>query len=122
MYFSAIRQKNHKNIVLLFGIVLGFFVLGSSGFYYEIKSRLCKVEACSVETDKQNTDDRVVVSAYDAVSNVISINLALPVLLSFGEVNSDQQEKEISSTSEIKERLIPYLNTLFRKIISPNAP
>lgn len=119
----SIKRNNQRSIIVLLGILTGLFVIGSSSFYYEIKARLYKVEAAVIDkTNSDQTEGRVVVSAYDAVSTVVSVNLSVPLLLSFGEVNTNQVEGFSTTSTEIKERLVPFFKTLFRKIISPNAP
>lgn len=114
-------EQLSKSVILLLGIMTGIFVLGTSSFYYQIKSTICVHADASVEKANSSEPVKTVIAAYDAVSQIVSVQLELPALHSF-EVLSENSNVEkvepIFSISNISNAII----TLLTSVISPNAP
>jgi hypothetical protein len=110
-----------KSVILLLGILTGIFVLGTSSFYYQIKSTICVDAEASVDKASKSEHAKTVVAAYDAVSQIVSVQLELPVLHTFevpSESNSEKRVEPLFSFSYFSSAII----TIFTTIISPNAP
>jgi hypothetical protein len=110
-----------KSVILLLGILTGIFVLGTSSFYYQIKSTICAHADAAVDKASKSETTKTVVAAYDAVSQIVSVQLVLPALHSFevsGDNNNEDESEPIFSISNFSSTIITLLTT----VISPNAP
>lgn len=117
------RTNQRKTIIVLFGIMTGVFVLCTSSFYYQIKSKVCAQE--EVVSDQKSSTEEIPydtsVKAYEALSQIASVNLSLPFLLSFGEVQEPVAQEAIDNRKG-ERKYIQMVTALFTKVISPNAP
>jgi hypothetical protein len=110
-----------KSVILLLGILTGIFVLGTSSFYYQIKTTICVHAEASVDKASKSETKRTVVAAYDAVSQIVSVQLEIPVLHSFevlSENNKEEKDAPFFRSSDFSSAIIILLTT----VISPNAP
>ena len=112
------KAAHQKTLSLVPGALTGLLVLMSSGFQYQLSASGQREVENIEESDEQSKEAQI--STLDAVSNVVSGHLILPILLTFGEINferGDLPRFEIDFTPSYR-----FFKTLFRRIIAPNAP
>ncbi|MEM8893011.1 MAG: hypothetical protein AAGC88_00455 [Bacteroidota bacterium] len=118
-------RRNSRRIGVVFGIVTAMFVICSSTLQYHPNNDFREHTSDEItSTDKGDNElpaSSEKVSAFTAVTQAAHVHLAVPILLYFGEINEVENQVEVPTwlaTNYGSE----FLKTLFRRIISPNAP
>lgn len=112
---------NTKRLSLFLGLVIALIVLGSTSLQYQLVPGSHETASTVNEEDPESSGTAAQVSSFTAVAQIVHVQLAIPLLLYFGEIHEvdDQVSQPAWLTSD---HYSQFLKTLFRRIISPNAP
>lgn len=112
-------SKHKQTIGICFGIIAAIVILMSQSFYYDYLANASQ-EATVEVSDEGNEQPDILTISNDAVTSVVQFTIA-HVLHFIAELyldNTDEIEVEVVGKIEANS----YFKTLFRRIISPNAP
>jgi hypothetical protein len=112
---------NTKLLSLILGMVTALLVLGSTTLQYEVNQELSEETSTVNEDGAERPASTTQISNFTAVAQIVHVHLESPLLLHLGEINEaeNQTTQPIWLTSDHYSQLF---KTLFRRIISPNAP
>ncbi len=114
-----ISQKN-RILVLLLGFVVALFTL-AAGYVEPTKSLDSSNEEVAQAADDQSPESQTYISAFDAIPNILQISLPAFEDYLIAEIILDTEDESV--IFELKELgTTEFFKTLFRRIISPNAP
>lgn len=114
-------KQLRQPLMLVFGIITGLFVLCSSGLQFQISDKIENdLRPVNEQSDEQQGQETTV-QAFDALSQTVNVQVITPFLLSFGYL-PDHEEQEQAELPYVATGINRYFKTLFRLIISPNAP
>ena len=113
-------SKYKQSIGIVIGIVAAVVILVSQSFYYDY---LASADGVNTEISTENTDDQqpdILTIGKDAVATVVQFTIThvLHFIAELQLANSDEIEIEFDQKVELD----TFFKTLFRLIISPNAP
>ena len=112
---------NTKRLSLIFGLITAVMVLGSTSLQYELARDLYETASTVNEQPSDSSGASAQISSFTAVAQIVHVQLAVPLLLYFGEIN--EVEDQVSQPAWLTSaHYSQFLKTLFRRIISPNAP
>jgi ABC-type transport system involved in cytochrome bd biosynthesis fused ATPase/permease subunit len=114
------NQKALKRGFLMIAGIMSVVVIVLSHVFYEPIQPLQKKVATEQSADEHSTDD----TAISAPSDIVSHSNAVVVNHPPAEANEKLAATEIrkQSLTVVKKAFVSFFNTLFRVIISPNAP
>lgn len=110
-----------KRISLVFGLITALIVLGSTTLQYEVEQVSYETSSTVNEEGAEHPTSTTQISGFTAVAQIVHVQLAIPLLLYFGEVN-EVEDQVAQPTWLTSDHYSQFLKTLFRRIISPNAP
>lgn len=110
-----------KRLSLILGLVTAILVLGSTTLQYEVDQKPVEKTSTVNEDGAEHPDSTTQISSFQAVAQIINVQLAVPLLLYFGEIN-EVEDRVAQPTWLSSDHYSQFLKTLFRRIISPNAP
>ncbi|GEM_PF-5816040 len=113
--------SSKKRISVIFGIITGLFVICSSTLQYHPEQDFNDEVTAAQPDENESPVGSEKISAFTAVAQVVHVHLAVPILLYFGEINEVEDQVEVP-TWLATDYGAEFLKTLFRRIISPNAP
>ncbi|MCA6379648.1 MAG: hypothetical protein IM574_04345 [Cytophagales bacterium] len=114
------NQKALKRGFLMIAGIMAVVVIVLSQVFYEPIQPFQKKVATEQSADKHSTDG----TSISAPSDIVSHSNAVVVNHPPAEVNEKLADTEIrkQSLTVVKKAFVSFFNTLFRVIISPNAP
>lgn len=106
---------------ILFGLLAAVVILVSQGFYFDYVGKIeGKVKTEKTSDADEDSHESVIKMSQQALSSGVEISIQ-SVLHFIGEIYTDDSV-EVPSVSQNFKGLTSYFQTLFRLIISPNAP
>lgn len=112
---------NTKRLSLILGLITALLILGSTTLQYEVQQKPVEQASSVNEDGAEHPTSTTQISGFQAVAQIIHVQLAVPLLLYFGEVN-EVEDRVAQPTWLSSDHYSQFLKTLFRLIISPNAP
>ncbi len=104
-------------MILIVGILAGLTILSGQVYHTQLASPVeVSQESTTDESDQQQTG----IKSADAVATTANINLTHPFYF-INEILHSEENHEESTCFELP-KLSTFFTTLFRQIISPNAP
>lgn len=110
-----------KRLSLILGLITALLILGSTTLQYEVQQKPVEHASSVNEDGAEHPTSTTQISGFQAVAQIIHVQLAVPLLLYFGEVN-EVEDQVAQPTWLSSDHYSQFLKTLFRRIISPNAP
>lgn len=113
------RYKHISGIAL--GVIAALVILFSQSFYFDYVAKIeGKTKTEQTSDSDEDSGDTVIKMSQQALSSGVEISIQ-SVLHFIGQIY-DEVEVELPSITFKTQGLTSYLQTLFRLIISPNAP
>lgn len=111
------KKQFSRTILMIAGIITVVIILVSQSFYHPPKNGLSKAK--SEQNEKQHTGAKIISAPADVVpSATVQLDENIPTLL---KPSTSDPERESIVSPHVK-IFASYFKTLFRAIISPNAP
>lgn len=116
---TNISGKN-RLLVILLGFTVALFTLASGYVKTDIAEEK-ETKEVTQTSDKKSPESQATLSVFDAIPNVLQINLPTFLDILISEIEIVIEEK--LEIDQIREKgTTEFFRTLFRRIISPNAP
>ncbi len=124
-----ISKKNQLATIVL-GLIIAMFSVVAPYYYFvsPVEAQIVEQvndhedQAEKGESSQESPVKETIVKALDAVPNVLQISFPSVVATGFLDISFDSIEYLIENGHEVVKSSSKYFKTLFRNIISPNAP
>lgn len=113
-------STSSRVLVLMLGFFVALFTL-ASGYVKSVQSDDITTKEVTQQQEDQSQESNATISSFDAITNVLQINL--PNFDDFSIARIIIEFSENTELVELREKgTTKFFKTLFRRIISPNAP